>query len=726
MEKAAPEVYETQWGGRPLRVELGTFAGSANGSALIRYGETVVLATAVASALPRDADFFPLTTNYEERLYAVGKIPGGFIKREGRPSEKATLASRLIDRPLRPLFFESFRHEVQVVTMVLSVDQDCSSEMSALFGASMALSLSDIPFMGPLAGVIVGRVGGKFVINPTVGQMEDSDLQVVLAGTARGVNMVEAAAQEVPEEVVLEAIDFGYEVIKELVSFQEEIVGVVGLKKMDFQPRVLDGVLLQQVRDLVSQDLLGAIRTVERRKRHARMEQIRVTMKEYFESEWGGEVLRERWDELVAAKEEIIKEAVRRMIVEEGKRPDGRDLDAVRPLQSSVGILPRTHGSGTFRRGQTQVMSVCTLGALRDVQILDGLDLEESKRFMHHYNFPPFSVGEARSLRAPGRREIGHGALVEKALEPVVPSEEDFPYTIRVVSEVLESNGSSSQASVCAASLALMNGGVPIRSHVAGVAMGLVKEGDVVRVLTDIQGLEDHTGDMDFKVAGTRVGITALQMDIKIAGIDSGILRESLQQAKEARIHILDSMEKVIFEPNQKLSPYAPKILTLRIHPDKIRDVIGPSGRIIHRIIEETGVKIDIEQDGRVFIASPDPHKNERARKIIEDLVRDVEIGRIYTGIVKRVEKYGVFVEIFPGKEGLVHTSQLDVKRVDKVSDLVSVGDEFMVKVTGVDEQGRINLSRKAVLETGKGPSSPSKGGIRKRSGDSGRRKAPL
>ncbi|WP_376766348.1 polyribonucleotide nucleotidyltransferase [Thermoactinomyces mirandus] len=692
-------IFETDFAGRKLILEVGKFAKQANGSVMVRYGDTSVLATVVASKEPRDTDFFPLTVNYEERLYAVGKIPGGFIKREGRPSEKAILASRLIDRPIRPLFDEGFRNEVQIVTMVMSVDQDCSSEIAALIGASAALSISDIPFKGPIGGVVVGRVDGKFIINPTVEQAEKSDMHLVVAGTKKGINMVEAGSDEVPEETMLEAILFGHEVIKEIVAFQEKIVEEIGQDKMEVELYQVDETIEQRVRNLATDSLLEAVQVIDKQARQDAIDQVKEQISEKFADELGEEEFAEKEKDIHTVLDQIVKEEVRRLILEEGQRPDGRKIDEIRPLSSEIDILPRAHGSGLFTRGQTQVLSVCTLGALGDVQILDGLDLEESKRFMHHYNFPPFSVGEARPLRAPGRREIGHGALGERALEPVIPSEDIFPYTIRLVSEVLESNGSTSQASICASTLALMNAGVPIRDPVAGIAMGLVKEKDNVVVLTDIQGMEDHLGDMDFKVAGTRKGVTALQMDIKIEDIDRDILQRALEQANRARMVILDNMEATIKEPRKELSPYAPKILTLRIHPDKIRDVIGPSGRVINKIIEETGVKIDIEQDGRIFIASSEARQNERAKQIIEDLVREVVVGETYLGTVKRIEKYGAFVEIIPGKEGLVHISQMDINRVGKVSDVVNVGDSIMVKVTEIDDQGRINLSRKAVLK---------------------------
>ncbi|WP_091566570.1 polyribonucleotide nucleotidyltransferase [Melghirimyces thermohalophilus] len=688
-------VFETELAGRRLTLEFGKYANQANGSVLVRYGETAVLATATASEEPKDLPFFPLTVNYEERLYAVGKIPGGFIKREGRPSEKAILASRLIDRPIRPLFPEGFRNDVQVITTVMSVDQNCSSEIAAMIGASAALSVSDIPFSGPIAGVIVGRIDGELVINPTVEESEKSDIHLVVAGTKYGVNMVEAGADEVPEEVMLEAILFGHEAIKELVAFQEGIIEQIGKEKMEPELHRVDPEVEKRVRDLAAVPMAEAAQVVEKQAREESIEQVKKAVVEELAEEYPEEEQQQEIDEVLQT---VLKEEVRRMILVEKKRPDGRSPEEIRPLTSEAGILPRTHGSGHFRRGQTQVVSVCTLGALGDVQILDGLDLEESKRFMHHYNFPPFSVGESRPIRGPGRREVGHGALGERALEPIVPSEDEFPYTIRVVSEVLESNGSTSQASICASILAMMDAGVPIKAPVAGIAMGLVKEGDQVTVLTDIQGMEDHLGDMDFKVAGTSQGVTALQMDIKIQEIDRGILTQALEQAYRARQEILSNMTATLEEPRNELSPYAPKILTLKIHPDKIREVIGPSGRVINKIIEDTGVKIDIEQDGRIFIASTDPEKNRKAKMIIEDLVREVEVGETYTGTVKRVEKYGAFVEILPGKEGLVHISQLDKTRVNKVTDVVNLGDSIEVKVTEIDNQGRINLSRKALL----------------------------
>ncbi|MEI1421428.1 polyribonucleotide nucleotidyltransferase [Bacillus cabrialesii] len=688
-------VFTIDWAGRTLTVETGQLAKQANGAVMIRYGDTAVLSTATASKEPKPLDFFPLTVNYEERLYAVGKIPGGFIKREGRPSEKAVLASRLIDRPIRPLFADGFRNEVQVISIVMSVDQDCSSEMAAMFGSSLALSVSDIPFEGPIAGVTVGRIDDQFIINPTVDQLEKSDINLVVAGTKDAINMVEAGADEVPEETMLEAIMFGHEEIKRLIAFQEEIVAAVGKEKSEIALYEIDEELSGKVKALAEEDLLKAIQVHEKHAREDAINEVKNTVVAKFEDEEHDEDTIKQVKQILS---KLVKNEVRRLITEEKVRPDGRGVDQIRPLSSEVGLLPRTHGSGLFTRGQTQALSVCTLGALGDVQILDGLGVEESKRFMHHYNFPQFSVGETGPMRGPGRREIGHGALGERALEPVIPSEKDFPYTVRLVSEVLESNGSTSQASICASTLAMMDAGVPIKAPVAGIAMGLVKSGEHYTVLTDIQGMEDALGDMDFKVAGTGKGVTALQMDIKIEGLSREILEEALQQAKKGRMEILNSMLATLSESRKELSRYAPKILTMTINPDKIRDVIGPSGKQINKIIEETGVKIDIEQDGTIFISSTDESSNQKAKKIIEDLVREVEVGQLYLGKVKRIEKFGAFVEIFSGKDGLVHISELALERVGKVEDVVKIGDEILVKVTEIDKQGRVNLSRKAVL----------------------------
>jgi polyribonucleotide nucleotidyltransferase len=687
---------EMDLAGRKLVFETGKLAQMANGAVMVRYGDTAVLCTVTASKEPKDLDFFPLTVNYEERLYAVGKIPGGFIKREGRPSEKAILASRLTDRPIRPLFPDGFRNDVQIVNLVMSVDQDCSPEIAAMIGTSAALSISDVPFNGPIGGVIVGRVDGQFVINPTVEQNEKSDMYVVVAGTKDAIMMVEAEADEVPEEEILQAILFGHGEIRKIVELQETFVEMCGKPKMAVQLHTVDPEVSEAVRAYARDRLLEAIRIPEKQARQEAIDAVQEEAMLHFT-----EVYAEQPEKLADVKEElqkIVKEEVRRLITQEKIRPDGRRLDEIRPISCEVGLLPRTHGSGLFTRGQTQALSVCTLGALGDVQILDGIDLEEEKRFMHHYNFPPFSVGEARPLRAPGRREIGHGALGERALEKVIPPESEFPYTIRLVSEVLSSNGSTSQASICASTLALMDAGVPIKAPVAGIAMGLIKDGDHVSILTDIQGMEDHLGDMDFKVAGTSKGVTAIQMDIKIAGINETILQEALAQARAGRMTILEEMLKVIREPRKELSPYAPKIITMKINPDKIRDVIGAGGKIINRIIDETGVKIDIEQDGTVYIASTNQEMNKRAQQIIEGLTKEVAVGDIYVGTVRRIEKFGAFVEILPGKDGLIHISQIANERVARVEDVLSIGDTVTVKVTEIDSQGRINLSRKALL----------------------------
>jgi polyribonucleotide nucleotidyltransferase len=697
MVQGEKHTFSMDWAGRTLTVEIGQLAKQANGAVIVRYGDTAVLSTATASKEPKTVDFFPLTVNYEERLYAVGKIPGGFIKREGRPSEKAILASRLIDRPIRPLFADGFRNEVQVVSIVMSVDQNCPSDMAAMFGSSLSLSISDIPFEGPIAGVIVGRVNDEFVINPTVEQLEKSDMHLTVAGTKDAINMVEAGADEVPEEVMLEAIMFGHDEIKKLIAFQEEIVTQIGKEKMAINLYEIDSVLEKEVRDMCEMELNQAIQVQEKHAREDAIQAVKAKVVSEYEEREG--VDEDQLKQVKAILNKLVKAEVRRLITEEKVRPDGRKIDEIRPLSSEVGILPRTHGSGLFTRGQTQALSICTLGALGDVQILDGLGIEESKRFMHHYNFPSFSVGETGPMRGPGRREIGHGALGERALEPIIPNEKDFPYTIRLVSEVLESNGSTSQASICGSTLALMDAGVPIKAPVAGIAMGLVKSGEHYSILTDIQGMEDHLGDMDFKVAGTEKGVTALQMDIKIEGLSRQILEEALQQAKRGRMEILKSMMATINQPRNQLSAYAPKILTMAINPDKIRDVIGPSGKQINKIIEDTGVKIDIEQDGTIFISSTDEEMNKKARKIIEDIVREVEVGQIYLGKVKRIEKFGAFVEIFNGKDGLVHISEIAEERVRKVEDVLKIGDEVLVKVIEIDNQGRVNLSRKAVLK---------------------------
>ncbi|NQX46225.1 polyribonucleotide nucleotidyltransferase [Paenibacillus tritici] len=692
---------EMQLGGRRLVLETGRLAKQANAAVMVRYGDTSVLCTVTASSEPKDLDFFPLTVNYEERLYAVGKIPGGFIKREGRPSEKAILSSRLTDRPIRPLFPEGFRNDVQVLNLVMSVDQDCAPDIAAMIGTSAALSISDVPFNGPIGGVAVGRVNGEFVINPDVAQQAVSDIYVVVAGTKDAIMMVEAEANEVTEDVMLEAIMFGHDEVRKIVAVIEQLVAVAGKEKMAVKLHAVNADVNTEVRAFAESRLVEAVRIAEKHARQDAIDLINNETVEYFAEKYieSPELLKDVKEVL----HDIVKDEVRRLITHDKVRPDGRKLDEIRPIECDTALLPRTHGSGLFTRGQTQILSVCTLGALGDVQILDGIDPAETKRFMHHYNFPPFSVGEARPLRAPGRREIGHGALGERALSKVIPSETEFPYTIRLVSEAIESNGSTSQASICASILAMMDAGVPIKAPVAGVAMGLIKDGEHVSILTDIQGMEDHLGDMDFKVAGTAEGVTAIQMDIKIDGIDRKILHEALQQAKEGRMFILGKMNEAIAAPRPSLSKYAPKIIIININPDKIRDVIGAGGKIINKIIEETGVKIDIEQDGRVFIGSSNEEMIQKARGIIEGIVREVQVGEIYVGTVRRIEKFGAFVELIPGKDGLVHISQLSTDRVAKVEDVVAIGDTITVKVTEIDQQGRVNLSRKAVLTSESG-----------------------
>lgn len=704
--------------GRELILETGRLAQQANGSVLIRYGDTVVLCTATASKEPREGiDFFPLTVDYEERLYAVGKIPGGFIKREGRPSEKAILSARLIDRPIRPLFPKGYHNDVHVVATVLSVDQDNPPDVTAMVGVSAALAVSDIPFYAPTAAVLVGLVDGQLVINPTLEQMEKSDLHLVVAGTKEAIMMVEAGANEVPEETVLEGILLAHENIKTLVEFIEDFTAEAyqqGLTKDKLQvespelPEIFD----REFRSYGEPQLEEAIRECagepkKKLDREAFIANIREQIIQGFLEQHPD--LEEEYPDYSTycqkVLDELEKNIMRRLILAENLRIDGRKTDEIRPITCEVGILPRTHGTGLFVRGETQVLTVATLGAVSDEQILDGLGVEESKRYMHHYNFPPYSVGEARPMRGPGRREIGHGALAERALEAVLPSEDDFPYTIRLVSEVLGSNGSTSMGSVCGSTLALMDAGVPIKRPVAGVAMGLIKEGSQVAVLTDIQGIEDALGDMDFKVAGTTEGITALQMDIKVAGTTREILTMALEQARKGRLHILNKMLAVIPEPRPELSPYAPRIIQTTVDPDKIRDIIGPGGKVIKKIIEETGVEIDIEDDGRIFIAAADGASGEKALNIIERLTKDVEIGQIYVGKVTRTADFGAFVEVIPGvlglpgKEGLVHISQLSDARVEKVEDEVRAGDEILVKAIGFDPQGRLKLSRKEVLK---------------------------
>ena len=692
-------VFSTTLAGRPLSVEIGELAKQANGAVLVRYGDTVVLSAAVASKKAGTGDFFPLTVHYIEKMYAVGKVPGGFIKREGRPSEAATLTSRLIDRPLRPMFPEGVRNEIQITNTVLSVDQDCTPEMAAMLGASLALAVSDIPFDGPVAGVNVGRVNGEIVINPTVAQAELSDIELTVAGTATAINMVESSAKEVSEADMLEALLKGHAAIKELVAFQNEIVAQIGKEKFEFTLAEVAPEVAAQVGERYKSRMIQAIQTQEKKAREAAVDAVMEEATEFFAAVYAD---RDDYDQLMkdvsTALHDLEKDEVRRLITKERVRPDGRRIDEIRPLSSSVALLPRVHGSGLFTRGQTQVLTAATLAPLGEHQVIDGLGIEEGKRFIHHYNFPNFSVGETGRVGSPGRREIGHGALGERALKQVIPAPEDFPYTIRLVSEVLESNGSSSQASICAGTLALMDAGVPIKAPVAGIAMGLGMEGEDYTVLTDIQGLEDHLGDMDFKVAGTAAGITALQMDIKIQGITEAILTEALTQAKKARLEILDELVSTLPEARKELSPYAPKIDIIQINPDKIKVVIGRGGETINGIIDATGVKIDIDQTGNVSIASSDQDMINKARQMIEDLVREVEVGQVYTGKVKRIEKFGAFVEVLPGKDGLVHISELEHRRVAQVEDVLKIGDVVEVKVIEIDNQGRINLSRKVLL----------------------------
>ena len=704
------EVFELVFNGRKITVEVGELAKQANAACLVRYEDTTILSATVMSNTATTADFFPLTINYQEKFYSVGKIPGGFIKREGRPTEQAILAARLIDRPIRPLFAEGFRNEVQVINTVLSVDQDCSPEMTALFGSSLALCISDIPFDGPVAGVVVGRVDGEFVINPTVEQLEISDINLSVAGTKDAINMVESGSKEVSESDMIDALMVGHEAIKKLVAFQEEIVSKIGKEKITVELAKLDDELVNEVSEYSRDKMLAAIQIKDKLEKYRTIDAVKEETLSYFEEKYQeNEELPKILADVKKIVDNIEGEEVRRLITEEHIRPDGRKMDEIRPLSARIDILARTHGSGLFTRGQTQVLSTTTLGALGEHQILDGLGIEDEKRFMHHYNFPAFSVGETGRYGAPGRREIGHGALGERALSQVIPSEEEFPYTIRVVSEVLESNGSSSQASICAGCLSLMAAGVPIKAPVAGIAMGLITKDDKYTILTDIQGLEDHMGDMDFKVAGTRKGICAMQMDIKIKGVSREILQEALDQAKKARMEILDLMESVIPEPRHELSKYAPKIKMININPEKIKDVIGRGGEMITKIILEASnvktvqdkdaVKVDLEDDGRVVVYHTDEAIIDKTIKMIEEVAREVEIGKTYTCKVVSVQEFGAFVELWPGCEGLIHVSQLDTKRVEHVSDVVHVGDEIMAIATGYDKKGKLNLSRKYLLD---------------------------
>lgn len=691
MEKS----FRMELAGRPLIVETGKMAKQASGAVLVRYGETVVLVTSTASKEAREGmDFFPLTVDYEEKMYAVGKMPGGFLRREGRPGNSAILNARLIDRPIRPLFDKRCRNDIHVMATVLSVDYDNAPELCGMLGASASLGISDIPWDGPIAGVRVGRVDGKFVINPTQEQLKVSTLNITVAGSETAILMVEGGAQEAPEEDVLDAIMFGHETIKELVAFQKKIIEEVGkLKRTLIFPEIPEEIKTA-IYAYAERPLKEAIFNPDKLTREAHMEEVRKEAETHFK-----EIYPENGSDITECLNHLTKEIVRHMISVDKIRPDGRALDEIRPISCEVGLLPRVHGSALFTRGQTQALTITTLAPMSETQIIDDLTQETEKRYIHQYNFPSYSVGETKSSRGPGRREIGHGALAERALIPVIPTVEEFPYAIRVVSEILESNGSSSQASVCGSTMSLMNAGVPIKAPVAGIAMGLVNEGEHFTVLTDIQGMEDALGDMDFKVAGTAKGITAIQMDIKIHGLSREILLAALQQAQKGRMFILGKMAECIDKPAEHLSPYAPKIITLTIPVDRIRDVIGSGGKIINKIISKTGVKMDVEEDGHVYIATPDEEAAQRAKKWVEELTHEVQVGETYLGKVTRLMKFGVFVEILPGKEGMVHVSQLATRRVEKPEDVVHEGDEIMVKVTEIDDKGRINLSRKALLQ---------------------------
>lgn len=691
--------FKTAVGGKLLELEIGKVCEMANGQVMVKYGDTVVNVTAVMSKEPRpDIDFFPLSCDYEEKMYAAGKIPGGFIKREGRPSEKAILNSRLMDRPLRPLFPKGFFNDVQVVATVMCMDNDAPSEIAAMIGSSVALSISDIPWDGPTGSVLIGRVDGQFIVNPSLEQREASDMHLVVSGTKDAIMMVEAGANEVPEEDILDAIMFAHEEIKKIVAFIEDIVAEIGKPKKELELYVVPEEIDTAVRAYAEGKMREAIQTYDKMERLDNMDAVEAETKEHFE-----EIYPDNAKDVDNVLYAITKEQVRSLILDDGVRPDNRKLDEIRPIWVDTSVLPRTHGSGLFKRGQTQVMSIATLGAMGDAQTIDGITEQTEKRYMHHYNFPPYSVGEARPLRSPGRREIGHGALAERALIPVLPSVEDFPYAIRVVSEVLSSNGSTSQASVCGSCLALMDAGVPISAPVAGIAMGLIERveedgSSKMAILSDIQGMEDFLGDMDFKVAGTAKGVTAIQMDIKVHGLSKKVLQDALAQAYEGRMHIMKEMLDELPEPRKELSPYAPRIISLQIDPDKIRTVIGPGGKTINKIIADTGVKIDIDDDGLVYIASPDMDSAHAALHEIELLTKDVEVGEIYEGTVTRLMNFGAFIEILPGKEGLLHISKMAKHRVEKVEDEMNVGDKVKVKVTEIDSQNRINLSRKELL----------------------------
>ncbi|HJA50589.1 MAG TPA: polyribonucleotide nucleotidyltransferase [Candidatus Fusicatenibacter intestinipullorum] len=689
--------YSIELGGRTLTMEIGKIAKQANGAVLVRYGDTAVVVAATGTKTPREGvDFFPLTVDFEEKMYAVGKIPGGFIKREGRPAETAILTSRLIDRPIRPMFPEGYHNDVQIVATAVSVDPDNAPDIPAMIGASCALSISDIPFEGPIAGVRVGMIDGQYIINPTIEQAKVSRLNLAVAGTKDAILMVEAGAKEISEDEMLDAIWFGHEEIKKLVEWQEKIMAEVGKPKMEVPVYEPPAELAAEIEAYGAEQLKAALMDANKLEREENVARIKAEIADAFMEKYPDNA-----KDVAYITQKLVKKIVRRTISVDKIRPDGRALDEVRPVTCEVGLLARPHGSALFTRGQTQILNVLALAPLSEAQTLDGLGVELTKRYIHHYNFPPYSVGETKPLRSPGRREIGHGALAERALLPVIPSEEEFPYAIRLVSETLESNGSSSMGSVCASTLSLMDAGVPIKAPVAGVAMGLVKDGDYFTILTDIQGLEDALGDMDFKVAGTKNGITAIQMDIKIDGINKEIFKQALAQAKRGREHIMGIMLDCIAEPRKELSKYAPKITTIHVDPEKISKIIGPGGKTIKKIVEETGAKIDIEEDGRVYIAAVNSEEAAKAIDMINGITAEAEVGKVYTGKVTRLMAFGAFVEILPGKEGLVHISQLSTERVNKVEDVVSVGDEIVVKVTEIDQKGRINLSRKAVLAGG-------------------------